>query len=69
MAEYSINKITLPNGDVVNLLDETSGYIKSITINNGSGITNINTNTAYDASSNKIATVADVGSTTFRVWS
>ena len=29
MATYNINKIKLPNGDIVNLVDETSGYAKS----------------------------------------
>lgn len=29
MAEYNINKIKLPNGDIVKLVDETSGYAKS----------------------------------------
>ena len=67
-----IDKIVVPNGSntiTANLVDKVSGYIKGITVNRGSEITNIVTNTAYDASSNKIATVADVGSTTFRVWS
>ena len=35
METYSINKIKLPNGDIVNLVDETSGYVKS------SGVTSI----------------------------
>lgn len=38
MAEYNINKIKLPNGDIVKLVDETSGYITSSslpTVNNG----------------------------------
>lgn len=29
MATYNINKIKLPNGDIVKLVDETSGYAKS----------------------------------------
>lgn len=29
MAEYNINKIKLPNGDIVKLVDETSGYTKN----------------------------------------
>lgn len=35
MAEYNINKIKLPNGDIVKLVDETSGYVKS------SGVTSV----------------------------
>lgn len=38
----------------------------SITSNN---VANIITNTAYDASSNKIATMADTSTITFREWS
>ena len=30
MATYNINKVKLPNGDIVKLVDETSGYITGI---------------------------------------
>lgn len=45
MATYTIDKITLPNGDVCNLQDATSGYITDVQINNtslvSSGVANI----------------------------
>lgn len=49
MAEYNINKIKLPNGDIVKLVDETSGYITSSslpTVNDGNLKLQKNTETA-----------------------
>ena len=57
--EY-LDKVKL-NGTTYDIKDTTSGYITGITINNGSPITNLVTNTAYNYSTNKIATMSDVG--------
>lgn len=72
-----ISKIKLPNGNTYNIKDTVSGYMSDSQINGNSvvtnGVANLVTNTAYNASSNKIATMADISSaggvTTFRRWS
>lgn len=66
-----IDKIVVPTGNgsdtiTANFIDSSSGYMKDVQVNGTSitsgGTANLITNTAYNASSNKIATMADVGS-------
>lgn len=60
-----ISKIKLPDGNTYNIKDTVSGYMSDSQINGNSvvtnGVANLVTNTAYNASSNKIATMADIG--------
>ena len=79
MATKYISSITLPNGDVANLVDKSSGYTTNTgtvtdvkvgtTSSNASsvvssGVATLLVNTAYNASTNKIATMSDVGGVT-----
>ena len=74
-----ISSITLPNGDVAQIMDKTSGYTTNTgtitdvkvgtTSSNASsvvssGVATLLVNTAYNASSNKIATMSDVAAAT-----
>lgn len=60
-----LDKINL-NGTVYDIKDTISGYVSDVKVDGTSivsgGLANLVTNTAYDASSNKLATMADVGS-------
>lgn len=62
--EY-LDKVNL-NGTTYDIKDTVSGYVANVKVNGTSvvsnGEANLVTNTAYDAVSNKIATMSDVGS-------
>lgn len=72
MATKYISSITLPNGDVANLVDKSSGYTTNTGTVTGvqvdgtsvvsSNVANIKTSTAhpYNASSNVLATMGDI---------
>lgn len=61
--EY-LDKVNL-NGTTYDIKDTISGYLTDVKVNNTSvvtsGVANLVTNTAYNASTNKIATMSDVG--------
>lgn len=68
-----IDKMTVPtnNGSdtiTANFVDTASGYMKDVKVNGTSvtsgGSANLITNTAYDAASNKLATMADIAGAT-----
>lgn len=60
MADFS--QVQLPDGIVYDVKDNVSGYITGITVDNGNSTTNLVTSASnpYNASTNALATMADV---------
>lgn len=64
MADFS--QVQLPDGIVYDVKDNVSGYITGITVDNGNSTTNLVTSASnpYNASTNALATMADISSGT-----